>query len=42
MVQEALSAYETLKAEGKDVTVVDMPCIKPIDEELIKELAKEQ
>ncbi|WP_275905133.1 transketolase C-terminal domain-containing protein, partial [[Eubacterium] hominis] len=23
------------------VTVVDMPCIKPIDEELIKELAKE-
>ena len=41
MVQEALSAYETLKAEGKEVTVVDMPCIKPIDEELIKELAKE-
>ena len=41
MVQEALSAYETLKAEVKDVTVVDMPCIKPIDEELIKELAKE-
>ena len=33
MVQEALSAYETLKAEGKEVAVVDMPCIKQIGEE---------
>lgn len=41
MVQEALSAYDTLKAKGKEVSVVDMPCIKPIDEDLIKDLAKE-
>ena len=34
MVQEALKAAEIL------VTVVDMPCIKPIDEELIEEIAK--
>lgn len=40
MVNEALSAYETLKQAGKEITVVDMHTIKPIDKELIIELAK--
>ena len=40
MVQEALNASEALKGIGIDVTVVNMPTIKPIDEELIVELAK--
>ena len=41
MVQEALKAAETLSKEGIEVTVVDMPCIKPMDEELIVKIAKE-
>ena len=41
MVQEALKASEVLSKNGIEVTVVDMPCIKPIDEELIEKVAKE-
>ena len=40
MVQEALKATKILAKEDISVTVVDMPCIKPIDEELIEEIAK--
>lgn len=40
MVQEALNAYETLKQEGIEITIIDMPTIKPIDKELIEETAK--
>ena len=40
MVQEALKAADILSKEGVLVTVVDMPCIKPIDEELIEKIAK--
>ena len=40
MVQEALKAAEILAKEDISVTVVDMPCIKPIDEELIEKIAK--
>ncbi|MDD6468192.1 MAG: transketolase family protein [Erysipelotrichaceae bacterium] len=40
MVQEALKAAEMLREEGMDPTVVNMPCIKPIDETLIIELAR--
>ena len=40
MVQEALKAAKILAKEDISVTVVDMPCIKPIDEELIEEIAK--
>lgn len=40
MVQEALQAYELLKTKGMEVTVVDMPCIKPIDDALIQQLAE--
>jgi transketolase len=41
MVNEALIASETLKAEGIDVRVLDMHTIKPIDEEAIISAAKE-
>lgn len=40
MVQEALKAEELLKAKGYEPTIVDMHTIKPIDEELIVELAQ--
>ena len=40
MVQEALKAADILSKEGILVTVVDMPCINPIDEELIEKIAK--
>lgn len=40
MVQEALAASKILSEQGIEVTVVDMPCIKPIDEELIEKVAK--
>ena len=40
MVQEALKAADILAKEDISVTVVDMPCIKPIDEELIEKTAK--
>ena len=41
MVQEALKAADILAKDDITVTVVDMPCIKPIDEELIVNVAKE-
>lgn len=41
MVDEALKAYETLKAEGISVRVIDMFTWKPLDEELLIKAAKE-
>lgn len=41
MVQEALKAADILAKDDISVTVVDMPCIKPIDEKLIVKVAKE-
>ena len=41
MVDEALKAYEALKAEGISVRVVDMFTWKPLDEELVIKCAKE-
>ncbi len=40
MVQECLKAVEILNKEGIDPTVINMPSIKPIDEELIERVAK--
>ena len=40
MVEAALKAYDVLKEQGYDVTVVDMATIKPIDKDLLVELAK--
>ncbi|MCI9293244.1 MAG: transketolase family protein [Erysipelotrichaceae bacterium] len=39
MIKEALEAYEMLKTEGIEITVVDMHTIKPIDKELLMELS---
>ena len=41
MVDEALKAYEQLKAEGVSVRVIDMFTWKPLDEELVLKAAKE-
>lgn len=41
MVDESLKAYETLKAEGTSVRVIDMFTWKPLDEELVIKAAKE-
>lgn len=41
MVQMALKAAETLAGEGIDVRVIDMPTIKPLDEALVLQAAKE-
>lgn len=41
MVGNALKAADILAGEGIDVRVVDMFCIKPIDEQLILECAEE-
>lgn len=41
MVQQALAAYEALKAEGTEITVVNIHTIKPLDEELVVRLAKQ-
>lgn len=41
MINEALQAYDRLKAEGIEVTIVDMHTIKPIDKDLIVELTKD-
>lgn len=41
MVDEALKAYEALKAEGISVRVIDMFTWKPLDEELVVKAAKE-
>ncbi len=40
MVSIALEANEILKSEGISARIVNMPCIKPIDAELIKESAE--
>lgn len=40
LVHEALKAYETLKAEGIEVTVVNLHTIKPLDEKCLVDLAK--
>jgi len=39
MVHEALDAYDILKAEGREISVVDMHTIKPIDVDLLVELS---
>ena len=41
MVNEALIAAEELSKEGVDARVVDIHTIKPLDEEIITEAAKE-
>ena len=41
MVQEAVKAADTLKAEGLSVRVIDMHTIKPLDEELLLRAARE-
>lgn len=41
MVSTALQAKEELQSQGKDVRVVDMHTIKPIDKEMIVKCAKE-
>ena len=41
MVQMALKAAEMLKAEGISLRVIDMPTIKPLDEEIVLKAAKE-
>ena len=40
MVQEAMKAKEELLKDNIDVTVVDVTCLKPIDETGVKEVAK--
>ena len=40
MVSIAMEANELLRAEGISARIVNMPCIKPIDVELIKESAE--
>ena len=40
-VAEALKAQETLKLQGKNIRVVDMHTIKPIDKDIIIKCAKE-
>ncbi len=40
MVDNALEAYEILKKEGINATVIDLHTIKPLDEELILKAAK--
>lgn len=40
-VSEALKAQETLKLQGKNIRVVDMHTIKPIDKDIIIKCAKE-
>ena len=41
MVAEALEAYEELKEKGISARIINMPTIKPIDEEIIIKAAKE-
>ena len=41
MVQEAVKAADTLKAEGISVRVIDMHTIKPLDEEIVLKAARE-
>lgn len=39
LVSEALDAAETLAAQGVDCSVIDMFCVKPLDEQLVLEQA---
>ena len=41
MVQEAVKASDTLKAQGISVRVIDMATIKPLDEEIVLKAARE-
>lgn len=41
MVGEALKAYDTLKEKGISARIINMPTIKPIDEEIVINAAKE-
>jgi transketolase len=41
MVTEAIEAAQLLAMEGIEVTVINMPSIKPIDKELLVRVAKE-
>lgn len=41
MVQEAVKAADTLKAEGVSVRVVDMHTIKPLDRAIVEQAARE-
>ncbi len=41
MVNEALQAYETLKAEGINARIINIATIKPLDTEIILKAAKE-
>ncbi len=41
MVNEALEAYETLKSDGINARIVNMPTIKPIDRDIVIKAAKE-
>lgn len=41
LVNEALEAYEALKAEGISARIINIPTIKPIDKEIILKAAKE-
>lgn len=41
MVQECIKAATLLETQGKQVTLIDMPCIKPLDCQLIKTMAKQ-
>lgn len=40
MVEEAVAVYERLKAKGHTITLVNARFLKPLDEELLLELAK--
>lgn len=40
MVEEAVTVYETLQEEGKMITLVNARFVKPLDEELLIQLAK--
>jgi 1-deoxy-D-xylulose-5-phosphate synthase len=40
MVQEALEAQEELAARGKQIRVVNARFVKPLDEEMLKEVAQ--
>ena len=40
-MQEALSAYEILKAEGINARIINMATIKPIDKDIIIKAAEE-
>lgn len=41
LVEEAYEVYETLKEEGTEITLVNARFVKPLDEEMLMELAME-